>query len=109
MTDRSFEEEVLLAKAHADLYHWQRILKAREKKAARVKDRIAARREMAERVHFLWITLRIVTGRLDWSEVAKTARRVAYLAEGFHAEEEVPTARAQVEEKQRIWDTVKPR
>lgn len=108
MTERSFEEDILLAKAHGDLFHWQHILRARQQRAARVKDRLAARREMAERVHFLWISLRVITGSLDWRQVAKTARRIAYLAEGFHAEEEVPTALAQVEEKQRIWDQVRP-
>lgn len=102
------DEEVTLAKAHGDLYLGQHILKAKEKKAARVRDRIAARRELTDLASDLWVNLRVIT-RCDWKAVAKTARRIAYLAEGFDAEEQVPNARAHVEKKQRVWDAVKPR
>lgn len=104
----SKNEDIILAKVHGDLHHARRILRGREKKAARVKNRIAARRELNDRASFLWVTLRIVTGRCDWKTVARTARRIAYIAEGFEAEEQVPNARARVEECQRLWDEVKP-
>lgn len=106
---RMHEEDIMLAKVHGDLYHWQHVLRAREKKATRVRNRITSRRELNDRASFLWVTLRIVTGRCDWRTVAKTARRIAYLADGFYAEEQVPNARARVEECQRLWDQVKPK
>jgi hypothetical protein len=103
----TYDREFALARANGDYWNKHHVVRGLEAKAARVKDRIAARAEMRDKCADLIVGTRLVISHLNWRQVAKDGRRVAYLAEGFRAEEELPNARAREAEAKRVLDAAR--